>query len=341
MVANGTKIKLNRFAWVGAIAALSATVSLSIPVALAQSNEIRIDGSSTVFPITEAVAEEFIAATGGATPVTVGISGTGGGFSKFCNGETDISNASRPIKESEIEACEAAGIEFIELPVAFDALTVVINPNNTWAESMTVEELRMLWEPDAANTITRWSQVRSGWPDEPIALYGPGTDSGTFDYFTEAIMGESGASRADYTASEDDNILVQGVQGDENALGYFGYSYYAANEGRLQAVAVDNGDGPVAPSDETVENGTYQPLARPIFIYVNAEAAERPEMQEFIEFYINNAPTLVAEVDYVPLPAEAYAAALENFQSGKTGSVFAGRDTIGVSIAELLRLETE
>lgn len=339
MVANGRKSKL--LIGVGAIAALSATVSLSVPVALAQSSEIRIDGSSTVFPITEAVAEEFIAATGGETPVTVGISGTGGGFSKFCNGEIDISNASRPIKESEIEACAAAGIEFIELPVAFDALTVVVNPDNTWAESMTVEELRTLWEPDAANTITRWSQIRPGWPDEAIALYGPGTDSGTFDYFTEAVVGESGSSRADYTASEDDNILVQGVQGDENALGYFGYAYYAANEDRLQAVAIDGGDGPILPSNETVENGTYQPLARPIFIYVSAEAAERPEVQEFIEFYIDNAPALVAEVDYVPLPAEAYAAALANFQSGKTGSVFAGRDTIGVSIADLLELEAE
>jgi phosphate transport system substrate-binding protein len=339
MVANGRKSKL--LIGVGAIAALSATVSLSVPVALAQSSEIRIDGSSTVFPITEAVAEEFIAATGGATPVTVGISGTGGGFSKFCNGEIDISNASRPIKESEIEACAAAGIEFIELPVAFDALTVVVNPDNTWAESMTVEELRTLWEPDAANTITRWSQIRPGWPDEAIALYGPGTDSGTFDYFTEAVVGESGSSRADYTASEDDNILVQGVQGDENALGYFGYAYYAANEDRLQAIAIDGGDGPVLPSNETVENGTYQPLARPIFIYVSAEASERPEVQEFIEFYIENAPALVAEVDYVPLPAEAYAAALANFQSGKTGSVFAGRDTIGVSIADLLELEAE
>jgi phosphate transport system substrate-binding protein len=341
MVANGRKSKLHLSTWVGAIAALSATVSLSVPVALAQSSEIRIDGSSTVFPITEAVAEEFIVATGGETPVTVGISGTGGGFSKFCNGEIDISNASRPIKESEIEACAAAGIEFIELPVAFDALTVVVNPDNTWAESMTVEELRTLWEPDAANTITRWSQIRPGWPDEPITLYGPGTDSGTFDYFTEAVVGESGSSRGDYTASEDDNILVQGVQGDENALGYFGYAYYAANEDRIQAVAIDGGDGPVLPSSETVENGTYQPLARPIFIYVSTEAAERPEVQEFIEFYIENAPALVAEVDYVPLPAEAYAAALANFQSGKTGSVFAGRDTIGVSIADLLELEAE
>jgi phosphate transport system substrate-binding protein len=340
MVANGTKIKLSR-SWVGAIAALSATVSLSVPVALAQSNEIRIDGSSTVFPITEAVAEEFIAETSGSIQVTVGISGTGGGFNKFCNGETDISNASRPIKDSEIEACAAAGIEYIELPIAFDALTVVINPNNTWAESMTVEELRRIWEPAAAGTITRWNQIRPEWPNAPLSLYGAGTDSGTFDYFTEAIVGESASSRGDYTASEDDNILVQGVQSDENALGYFGYSYYAANEGRLQAVAIDNGDGPVAPSDETVENGTYQPLARPIFIYINAEAAERPEVQQFIEFYIDNAPQLVAEVDYVPLPSEAYEIALENFRSGKTGSVFAGRDTIGVRIADLLRLEAE
>jgi phosphate transport system substrate-binding protein len=336
MVANAM-VTLGRSAWVGTIAAI-ATLGVSAPAVLAQSI-IAVDGSSTVYPITEAVAEDFMAAYPGQN-VTVGISGTGGGFSKFCAGETVISNASRPIKESEIEACRAAGIEYIELPIAYDALTVVINPENTWVDYLTTEELRTIWEPSAQGTITRWNQIRPNWPDQAINLYGPGTDSGTFDYFTEAIMGSSGSSRADYTASEDDNVLVQGVARDRGALGYFGFAYYIENPDALTAVAIDNGNGPISPSSTTVENGTYQPLARPIFIYVNAEAVERPEVQSFVEFYIENAATLAAEVGYVPLPAEAYAAAAANFAARKTGSVFVGRDTIGVRIADLLQLET-
>lgn len=327
-------VKLGRGAWVGAVAAI-ATLGVSTPAVFAQ-EVIAIDGSSTVYPITEAVAEEFMTSMPG-NNVTVGISGTGGGFSKFCAGETVISNASRPIKPEEIEACQSAGIEYIELPIAYDALTVVVNPENTWVDYLTTEELNMIWAPDSQ--VNTWSQVRAGWPDEEIVLYGPGTDSGTFDYFTEAINDESGASRADYTASEDDNVLVQGVAGDIGALGYFGFAYYVENPDALTAVPIDGGDGPVMPSSETVENGSYQPLARPLFIYVNADALDRPEVQAFIDFYIDNAAALSGEVGYVALPDEAYAAVADNVEARKTGSVFVGRDTIGVRIADLLRLE--
>jgi phosphate transport system substrate-binding protein len=340
MVAHGVGSTLSRFKIVGAIAAVAATIGLSTTAVLSQNrSQVRIDGSSTVFPITEAVAEEFQNEKGGAVNVTVGISGTGGGFEKFCAGETDISNASRPIRDSEIEKCAAAGIEFVELPVAYDALTVVVNSRNTWVNELTVEELKRIWQPEAEGTITRWNQVRPDFPDEPLALFGPGTDSGTFDYFTEAIVGESASSRADYTASEDDNVLVQGVTRNPNALGYFGFAYYEENSSRLKSVPIDNGSGAVAPSRETVEDGTYQPLSRPLFIYVNAQAAnDRPEVQEFVEFYLSN-PELAAEVGYVPLPSEAYTVAQSNFEDRKTGSVFVGRETIGVRIADLLRLE--
>ncbi|MBF2000398.1 MAG: PstS family phosphate ABC transporter substrate-binding protein [Synechococcales cyanobacterium C42_A2020_086] len=338
MVANG--VKVNRSTVIGAIGAVAAAaVGLSATVVLSQSpREIQIDGSSTVFPITEAVAEEFQNQSGGAARVTVGISGTGGGFKRFCNNETDISNASRPIKQEEIDACRQAGVEFIELPIAYDALSVVVNPQNDWVDSLTVEELKKIWEPDAQGRITNWNQVRSGFPDAPLVLFGPGTDSGTFDYFTEAIVGDSGASRADYTASEDDNVLVQGVTRDRNALGYFGFAYYEQNRQRLKSVPIDNGDGPVPPTRETVENGTYQPLSRPLFIYVNAESAQDPLVKQFVEFYLSR-PDLVDEVGYVRLPQEAYEVALQNFNNNKLGSVFAGRETIGVRIPDLLRLE--
>ncbi|NJO39500.1 MAG: PstS family phosphate ABC transporter substrate-binding protein [Cyanobacteria bacterium CRU_2_1] len=338
MVANGVKVKLNRLTVMGAIAAVATAVSAT--AVLSQGNsEIAIDGSSTVFPITEAVAEDFQIENAGIN-VTVGVSGTGGGFTRFCAGETDISNASRPIKTEEIEACQAAGIEYIELPIAYDALTVVVNSENTLLDSITVEELKTLWAPEAQGTITLWSQIRDGFPDETINLYGPGTDSGTFDYFTEAIVGDSGASRADYTASEDDNVLVQGVASDPFALGYFGFAYYEANSSRLKALAIDNGDGPVAPTRENVENGTYQPLSRPLFIYVNAEAAQRPEIQAFVEYYLTNTD-LVTEVGYVPLPARAYELSQQHFSEGATGTRFANRDIVGIDIEELLQLEAE
>jgi phosphate transport system substrate-binding protein len=339
MLKNAVKVKPGRFL-VGSLIATATVMVASVSAVLSQgSSEIQIDGSSTVFPISEAMAEEFQAANPG-TRVTVGVSGTGGGFSRFCAGETAISNASRPIKEEEIAACEAAGIEYIELPVAYDALTVVVNPENNWVDSLTVEELQTMWEPAAEGTITSWSQVREGFPDQPLNLYGPGTDSGTFDYFTEAIVGDSGESRTDFTASEDDNVLVQGVASDANALGYFGLAYYEANTSRLKAVPIDGGNGPVLPSREAVENGTYTPLSRPMFIYINAEAAQRPEVQQFVQFHLQN-PELVTEVGYVPLPAEAYTLAQERFSEGQTGTVFANQDTIGVQIEDLLRLEAQ
>ncbi len=269
------------------------------------SGTVLIDGSSTVFPIAEAMAEEFGIAHEGRIRAPVGSSGTGGGFKKFCAGETDISNASRPISEEEAELCRENGIEPLELPIAWDGLTVVKNPANDWAVCMTVEELRRVWQP--GSTITRWSEVRDGWPDAEIKLYGADTDSGTFDYFTEAIMGEGGASRDDYTASADDNVLVVGVAGDEASLGYFGFAYYVENTERLDAVEIDGGAGCVAPTRETIENGSYTPLSRPMFIYAKAESMERPVVEAFLRFWMENSAALVPEVGYVPLSESEYA----------------------------------
>jgi phosphate transport system substrate-binding protein len=300
---------------------------------------VQIDGSSTVFPVTEAVAEEFQKAKKGKVKVTVGISGTGGGFKKFCRGETDISDASRPILKQEMEACKGAGIEYIELPVAFDALTVIINPKNDWSPSMTVAELKKIWEPAAQAKITNWNQVRTNWPNAPLKLFGAGADSGTFDYFTEAITGKAKSSRGDFTASEDDNVLVQGVANDRNALGFFGFAYYAENTKRLKAVAVDNGKGPVVPSEKTVLDGTYQPLSRPIYIYVSKKAAAKPEIAEFVEFYLKQAPSLVKQVKYVPLPERVYTLGASRFKSGKVGTAFAGHADVGVTIDDLMKRE--
>jgi phosphate transport system substrate-binding protein len=286
--------------------AVAATVAIGFGVGQAQSQSrlIQVDGSSTVFPISEAMAEEFIAANPG-MQVTVGVSGTGGGFKKFCANELDITGASRPIKASEAEACAAAGVEYVEVPIAIDALTVVVHPQNTWATSMTVEQLKMLWEPAAEGQITRWNQIDPSWPNTPISLYGPGTDSGTFDYFTEAIVGKSGDSRTDYTASEDDNILVVGVSRDRGALGYFGMAYYLENQGRLASVAING----VTPTVDHVADGTYVPLSRPIFVYVKKSSLEsRPEVRAFVEFMLNNATELVPEVGYVPLSESRYSA---------------------------------
>jgi phosphate transport system substrate-binding protein len=331
---------LNRWLKMSVFAVVAAAIVLTIPAVKSQNKAtVTIDGSSTVYPITEAVAEDFQTARQGAVQVTVGVSGTGGGFKKFCSGQIDISNASRPIKAEEQEACKAAGIDYIELPVAYDALTVVVNKQNTWAGSMTVSELKKMWEPAAQGKITNWSQVRSGFPDAPLKLFGPGADSGTFDYFTEAVVGESKQSRTDYLPSEDDNVLVQGIAGEKNAMGYFGYSYYIENQDKLQAVAIDNGNGGVMPSPETVKNGTYSPLSRPVFIYVSTKATQRPEVKQFVEYYLSNAPTLVEEVGYIPLPSQAYSIVSSNFNNNKTGSVFAGRETVGVNIEELLKLE--
>lgn len=272
------------------------------------SGMVAIDGSSTVFPISEAMAEEFQIANRGVR-VTVGISGTGGGFKKFCGGETDISDASREIKDSELELCAENGIEPIELTVAWDGVTVVANPANEWATCMTVDELKRLWQP--GSSITNWNEIRSDWPEMEVELYGPDTDSGTFDYFTDAIVGEEDASRSDYTASADDNVLVIGVEGDNGALGYFGYAYYEESSDKLSAVAIDNGNGCVAPSRETIENGTYAPLSRAMFIYVRRDALERPEVAAFVDFYLTNATALVPETGYVPLSDADYTGMLE------------------------------
>jgi phosphate transport system substrate-binding protein len=289
---------------------------------------ITIDGSSTVFPVTEAMAEEFRNANPGAR-ITVGISGTGGGFQKFCRDEIDISDASRPIGASEQEACAKAGVEYIELPVAYDGLAVVVHSKNTWASSMTIAELKRLWEPAAQGTITRWNQIRSGWPDREIRLFGAGVDSGTFDYFTEAIVGTATRSRGDYTSSEDDNVIVQGVSGDEYALGYFGYAYYEENRDRLTLVAIDDGDdangrGPIAPSPQTVRDGTYHPLSRPIFIYAKVAALERPEVRDFVEFYLGEGVPLVREVGYVALTDAELALVRARFAARTTGTMYDG-----------------
>jgi phosphate transport system substrate-binding protein len=269
----------------------------------ALSGSVAIDGSSTVFPIMEALAEEFQIANRGVR-VTVGISGTGGGFKRFCAGETDLSDASRPIRDSEVEECEAAGVEFTEFPVAWDGLSIIVNSTNDFATCLTTDELRRMWEPGSA--VRTWRDVRSEFPDEPIKLYGPGTDSGTFDYFTEAILGEHGASRADYQASEDDNVLVQGVTGDRYALGYFGYAYYAENSDRLRLVQVDSGSGCVAPTQETIEDGSYSPLSRPLFVYLSHESARRSEVDSFLRFAFSHGPDLIAPTGYIPLTEAQY-----------------------------------
>jgi len=330
----------SKFAQSLSIAAVVAGMFAAPAVAQAAEKIVKIDGSSTVYPITEAVAEEFQKAKKGAVKVTVGISGTGGGFKKFCRGETDISEASRPILKKEMDACKEAGIQYIELPVAYDALTVVINQKNDFIKSLTVEELKKMWEPKAQGSVKTWKQVNAAWPDKPLKLFGAGSDSGTFDYFTEAVVGKAKSSRGDYTASEDDNVLVQGVSGDVGTIGYFGYAYFEENQDKLKAVPIVEkaGKPAVAPSPETVMNGTYQPLSRPLFIYVNATAAAfKPEVKEFINFYLQNAPTLVKEVKYVPLPAHEYKAVDAHWKALKPGTGFGGVPEVGVKIEELLK----
>ena len=324
--------------------ALTAATALSAGVAgvvVAQTRPVvKVDGSSTVFPVTEAMAEEFQKSKKGQVQVTVGVSGTGGGFKKFCNGETDISNASRPILKKEMEICRGKNISYVELPVAFDALTVVVNPRNNWVKQMTVQELKTIWEPAAQGKIRTWNQVNPSWPNRPLKLFGAGTDSGTFDYFTEAIVGKAKSSRGDYTASEDDNVLVQGVATDQNALGFFGFAYYEENTKRLKAVPIVNAQGKaVMPSRKSVEDGSYNPLSRPIFIYVNAESLKKPEVREFVEFYQRQASKLVPPTGYVPLPSRAYAANLENIRRNKVGTVFGGENKVGLTIDELMKME--
>jgi phosphate transport system substrate-binding protein len=276
--------------------------------------QIAADGSSTVFPITQAVAEEFNRENPGVR-VSVGTSGTGGGFEKFCSGETDISDASRPIDSEEEAACRQNGIEYVELQVAVDGLSVMVNPQNSFVQCLTVDELKKIWEPDS--NVKMWNQVRPDFPNQPIALYGPGTDSGTFDYFTDEIVGEEGASRSDYTASEDDNVLVQGIAGDTNALGYFGYAYFTQNTDKLKAVAVDDGSGCVTPNEQTITSGQYSPLSRPLFIYVKKQSASRPEIRAFVDFFLQVGNELNREVGYIPVPQQALAAERAEWQSFK------------------------
>lgn len=309
--------------------------------ALAADKIVTIDGSSTVYPITEAVAEEFQKDKRGSVKVTVGISGTGGGFKKFCRGETDIANASRPILKQEMESCKSAGLQYIELPVAFDALTVIVNPKNTFVDYLTVAELKTMWEPAAQGKIKSWKQVRASFPDVPLKLAGAGSDSGTFDYFTEAVVGKAKSSRGDYQATEDDNVTVQFVSRDVNAMGYLGLAYFEENKNKLKAVPIKVNDksAAVTPSIKTTNNGTYQPLSRPLFIYVNVKSLDKPEVKEFVEYYLKHAGQLAKEVGYVDLPAGAYDLARKNFNSKKTGTGFGGIAEVGVSVEELLTRE--
>ncbi|MGB7376817.1 MAG: PstS family phosphate ABC transporter substrate-binding protein [Rivularia sp. (in: cyanobacteria)] len=301
---------------------------------------IKIDGSSTVYPITQAVAKEFQQQN--QAEVKIDVSGTTGGFERFCKGETDISNASRPILKQELKTCTGNGVIFTELPIAFDALTVAVNPQNTWAKDITVAELKKIWEPSAQGKITNWKQVRASFPDKPLSLYGAGDKSGTYDYFTKAIVGESGNSRTDYTASEDDEVLVSGISKDPNALGYFGYAYYEQNQDKLKALGIDNGKGAVFPAKETVEKVQYQPLSRPLFLYVNIKSAQKKAgVRDFVNFYIEKAPTTVSSVGYVPLPEDAYSLDKLHFTRGKAGTVFEGQARLDLTIDEVLRKRAE
>ncbi|MGL5081355.1 MAG: PstS family phosphate ABC transporter substrate-binding protein [Microcoleaceae cyanobacterium] len=324
----------------GVAAVLAACVGSPTPSADEQF--LKIDGSSTVYPITEAMMEKFNQEKGPNVELESSFSGTGGGFKKFCTGETDINNASRPILKSEMELCKQNKIPYIELPIAFDALTVVVHPQNTWASEITTAELKKIWEPTAQLKITQWDQIRSSWPNKPLVLFGPGTNSGTYDYFTDAIVGEVGASRSDYTASEDDEILAAGVSANPNALGYFGYAYYIEHQGKLKALAVDSGGGPVSPTASAVEKAEYQPLARPLFIYVNAIAAQKnPLMVSFLDFYMRNAKEVVSSVGYIPFGEDDYIKLYRNFHSTKVGTVFGGKPQFNLTIDEVLTRRTE
>jgi len=296
-----------------------------------------IDGSSTVFPITEAMVEDWGRSIGGSARLVIGISGTGGGFKKFCNGEIDINNASRPIKPSEVEKCADAGMGFIELPVAVDGLTVAVHPDNDFAQCLTIDELHRMWEPDAEGEIDRWNQIRPGWPDSKLRLYGPGVDSGTFDYFTEQVNGESQASRGDFTSSERDNVLVQGISGDRSSLGYFGYSFFVENKDILKMVAIDNGDGCVFPTDETINDGSYAPLSRPLFIYVSIEAWEQQPVKDFINYYLSSERSgLLMELGFVPYPEAVTELVLDRFDRGLTGTLFGGENPQHGTVEEIL-----
>ncbi|WP_407652961.1 PstS family phosphate ABC transporter substrate-binding protein [Bdellovibrio svalbardensis] len=319
--------------------------SVLLTQAQAQVPVIRIDGSSTVFPITEAMAEDFQTMVRGKVRVTVGVSGTGGGFKKFCRGETDIQDASRPIQQKELEACRAKGVKFIEIPIAFDAAAIVVSTKNTWIQQISIPELKKIWSPDAQGKIKKWSDVNPAWPQERLNLYGPGSDSGTFDYFTEAVVGKAHSSRGDYTASQDHNVTVAGVTQDKWALAYIPLSYYEENKSKLKVLGLIGGEKspkksePVLPSRETVETGVYFPLSRPIFIYVNEASLNKQWVAQFVKYYLKEAPRIVPEVKYVPLPAKAYEMGLSRVQGKKLGTVFGGHSEIGLKLDELLNRE--
>ena len=299
------------------------------------SGDIPIDGSSTVFPITEAIAEEFGGLTNGEVRVVVGVSGTGGGFKKFCSNEIVISDASRPIKQKEVDLCAEAGIEYIELPMAIDGLSVVVNPENDFVDCLSAEQLNKIWSPESEGVVTHWNQINPDWPNEEVKMYAPGVDSGTFDYFTEAINGDGGVSRGDFVASEDDNVLVQGVSGDKYSIGYFGYAYYVENKDKVKAVPIDGGNGCIAPTDDAINNGSYAPLSRPLFIYVRSDAAQEPHIAEFVRYYLSSdGQKLAASVGYIPFPQQVYDLGLTKFNSGATGTVFGGDNAFKGSVVD-------
>ncbi|MGL5081459.1 MAG: PstS family phosphate ABC transporter substrate-binding protein [Microcoleaceae cyanobacterium] len=334
--------RVNRLKTIICTVGIAALIVSCSPDQAKQSQPITIDGSSTVYPLTNVILEQFNATDKSDLEVKGSFSGTGGGFKKFCSGETDINNASRPILKDEMELCKQNKISYIELPIAFDALTVVVNPQNDWAKEITLAELKQIWEPAAQQKITQWNQVRPSWPSQPLLLFGPGADSGTFDYFTEAVMGQVGKTRSDYVASEDDEILAKGVKSNPNALGYFGYAYYVANQNELRAVAIDSGNGPTLPSRETVENAQYQPLARPLFIYVNAVSAQKnPLMNTFIDFYIRNAAAAIESLGYIPFAPDDYEKLYRNYHKAKIGTAFGGQSGFNLTIDEVLTKRTD
>ena len=296
-----------------------------------------IDGSSTVFPITEAMVEDWGKSIGGSARLVIGVSGTGGGFKKFCAGDIDINNASRPIKTSEEQKCAEAGIEFIELPVAIDGLTIGVNPDNDFAQCITVDELHTMWSPESEGEIKRWNQIRPEWPDQNLQLYGPGVDSGTFDYFTETINGEAQASRGDFTSSERDNVLVRGIAGDRGSLGYFGYSYFVENRDILKMVAIDSGAGCIFPTDETINDGSYSPLSRPLFIYVSKESWVKQDVKDFVGYYVSyERAGLLRDLGFVAFPEPVHALITDRFKRGLTGSIFGGENPQHGTVEEIL-----
>ncbi len=306
-----------RFALFSAASAFTALVNGSTPTLAADlKGTVKVDGSSTVFPITEAMAEEFQKVNHG-IKVTVGVSGTGGGYKKFTVGEIDVADASRSIKPDEQQKCKESNIEFMELPIAYDGITIVINPKNTFVNELTFDQLKKLWEP--GSKVVTWKDLNAAWPDQKIKLYGPGSDSGTFDYFTEDVVGKAKASRSDYTSSEDDNVLVKGVEGDTYALGYFGYAYFKESKGKLKAVAIDHGKGATLPDDKAIASGSY-PLSRPLFITVNKKSAERPEVDAFVKYYLSNAKELAHSVGYTSLPDAMYSQVMKRYEAKQVGT---------------------